>query len=56
MLVALAAAVLGAVFVETVRMRGRASGDVALAIIFYGGIAGGVVLISKAPGGSAAPP
>ena len=54
MLVALAAAVLGAVFVETVRMRGRASGDIALAIIFYGGIAGGVVLISKAPGGSAA--
>jgi zinc transport system permease protein len=53
-LVALAAAVLGAVFVETVRMRGRASGDIALAIIFYGGIAGGVVLISKAPGGSAA--
>lgn len=53
-LVALAAAILGAVFVETVRMRGRASGDVALAIIFYGGIAGGVVLISKAPGGSAA--
>ncbi len=53
-LVALAAAILGAVFVEAVRLRGRASGDVALALIFYGGIAGGVVLISKAPGGSAA--
>ncbi len=51
---ALAAAVVAAVVIELVRARGRTSGDVALAIIFYGGIAGGVVLISLAPSGSAA--
>ncbi|MCU0266033.1 MAG: metal ABC transporter permease [Actinomycetia bacterium] len=53
-LVALVVAVLGAVAIEVVRARGRTSADVALAILFYGGIAGGVVLISKAPGGTAA--
>jgi zinc transport system permease protein len=37
-------AILGAVVVELVRERGKASGDVALAILFYGGISGGVVL------------
>jgi len=52
--VALAVAVLGAVAIELVRDSGRTSADVALAILFYGGIAGGVVLISKAPGGTAA--
>ena len=31
---------------------GRTSGDVALAVLFYGGIAGGVVVISQAPGGT----
>lgn len=51
---ALVAAVAAAVVVELVRARGRTSGDVVLAIIFYGGIAGGVVLISFAPSGSAA--
>lgn len=51
---ALVAAVAAAVVIELVRARGRTSGDVALAIIFYGGIAGGVVLISLAPSGSAA--
>lgn len=51
---ALAAALAGAVAIELVRIRGRTSGDVALAILFYGGIAAGVVLISRAPGGSAA--
>lgn len=51
--VALVAATAGAVAVELVRARGRTSGDVALAIMFYGGIAGGVVLISKAPDGQA---
>lgn len=35
---------LGAVAVEVIRSRGRASGDVALALLFYGGIAGGVFL------------
>lgn len=52
--VALAAAAAGAVTIELLRERGRTSSDLALAIMFYGGIAGGVVLIAKAPGGSAA--
>ena len=51
---ALVAAVAGAVVIELVRARGRTSGDVALAILFYGGIAGGVVLLSKAPQGTPA--
>jgi len=50
---ALVAAVLGAVLIELVRARGRTSGDVALAVLFYGGIAGGVVLLSLAPSGQA---
>lgn len=49
---ALVAAVAGAVAIELIRGRGRTSGDVALAVLFYGGIAGGVVLISQAPGGT----
>lgn len=53
-LTALAAAVAGAVVIELVRARGRTSGDVALAIMFYGGIAAGVVIISRAPGGTPA--
>jgi zinc transport system permease protein len=36
---------LGAVGVELVRQRGRTSGDLALALLFYGGIAGGVMLV-----------
>lgn len=48
---ALVAAVAGAVLIELVRARGRTSGDVALAVLFYGGIAGGVVLLSLAPRG-----
>lgn len=51
-LTALLAAVAGAVVIELVRARGRTSGDVALAIMFYGGIAAGVVIISGAPGGT----
>lgn len=50
---ALVAAVLGATLIELVRARGRTSGDVALAVLFYGGIAGGVVLLSLAPQGRA---
>ena len=53
-LTALAAAVAGAIGIELVRARGRTSGDVALAIMFYGGIAAGVVLLSRAPGGTPA--
>ncbi|MFC4584774.1 metal ABC transporter permease [Sphaerisporangium corydalis] len=51
-LTAVAVAVLGAVAIELVRARGRTTGDVALALMFYGGIAGGVLLIGLAPGGS----
>lgn len=35
----------GAVAVELVRERGRTSGDIALALLFYGGISGGVFLV-----------
>ena len=35
----------GAIAVELVRERGRTSGDLALAVLFYGGIAGGVLLV-----------
>ncbi|ADD41744.1 metal ABC transporter permease [Stackebrandtia nassauensis] len=41
---------LGAVAVEVIRTRGRASGDVALALLFYGGIAGGVFITSLVSG------
>ncbi len=53
-LTALVAAVAGAVVIELVRASGRTSGDVVLAIMFYGGIAAGVVIISRAPGGTPA--
>ena len=51
---ALVFAVLAAVGIELVRARGRTSGDVALAVMFYGGIALGVVVIGKSEGGSGA--
>ncbi|MEU7853922.1 metal ABC transporter permease [Nonomuraea sp. NPDC049141] len=51
-LTAVAVSVIGAVAIELVRARGRTSGDVALALLFYGGIAGGVMLMGIAPGGS----
>ena len=51
--VALVAAAAGAVIIELLRNRGRTTSDLALAIMFYGGIAGGVVIIAKAPGESA---
>ncbi|MCW2500395.1 MAG: hypothetical protein JWN87_2071 [Frankiales bacterium] len=51
-LTAIVVAIAGAVAIELVRERGRASGDVALALLFYGGIAGGVLLIGLAPGGT----
>jgi len=50
---AVAAAVVGSVVIELVRERGRTSGDLALAIMFYGGIAGGVLLIKLAGGTNA---
>jgi zinc transport system permease protein len=51
-LTAVIVAIAGAVAIELVRARGRTSGDVALALLFYGGIAGGVMLMAIAPGGS----
>ncbi|WP_026460806.1 metal ABC transporter permease [Schaalia suimastitidis] len=50
---ALIISLLGALAIEWVRHSGRASGDVALAMLFYGGIAGGVLLIGLAGGTSA---
>ncbi len=50
---ALAVALGGAIVIEFVRARSRAAADVALALLFYGGIAGGVLLGSLS-GGSAA--
>jgi zinc transport system permease protein len=54
LLTALVAAALGAVVIELIRERGKAAGDVALALLFYGGIAGGVFLasLSSVSGGS----
>ena len=48
MLTAVVVAVIGALAIELIRARGRTSGDVALALLFYGGIAGGVLLIGMA--------
>jgi zinc transport system permease protein len=53
-LTALVTAVAGALAIELIRARGRTSGDIALAVLFYGGIAGGVVVIGLAEGGSTA--
>lgn len=53
-LTAIVVAILGAVTIELIRERGRTTGDVALALLFYGGIAGGVLLIGLSPGGSSA--
>ena len=47
-LTALVAAVLGGVAIELLRSRGGAAGDQALAIVFYTGIALGVVLVAEA--------
>ena len=44
-LTAVIVAAVGAVGVELIRERGRTSGDLALAMLFYGGVAGGVVLV-----------
>jgi zinc transport system permease protein len=51
---ALVVAVLGALAIEWLRSRGRTSGDLALALWFYGGIAAGVVLASRAGSGGLA--
>ncbi|MFF5359608.1 metal ABC transporter permease [Streptomyces scabiei] len=44
--------VVGAVLMELIRWYGKTRGDIALAMLFYGGMAGGVMLINLAPGGT----
>jgi zinc transport system permease protein len=44
---ALLVAVIAALVIEYLRTRGSATGDLALALVFYGGIAAGVVLASR---------
>lgn len=50
---ALIVATLGAVIIELLRERGRTTSDVALALIFYGGIAGGLLLTKLADASTA---
>ncbi|MET8407214.1 metal ABC transporter permease [Streptomyces sp. NPDC005195] len=50
---ATAVSVLGAVLMELIRWYGRTRGDIALAMLFYGGMAGGVMLTSLAGGTTA---
>nr|WP_240641446.1 metal ABC transporter permease [Nocardioides ferulae] len=49
---AVAVAVLGAVAIEAIRDRGHTSGDLALALLFYGGLAGGVMITGLAEQGA----
>ncbi|TXS35786.1 metal ABC transporter permease [Streptomyces sp. OR43] len=49
---ATAVAVVGAVTMELIRWYGRTRGDIALAMLFYGGMAGGVLLINLSDTGS----
>ena len=50
-LTAVVVAILGALLIELIRSTGKATGDVALALLFYGGIAGGLMLVSLAGNG-----
>ena len=50
---AVGVAVLGAVLMEVIRERGHTNGDVALALLFYGGLAGGVLITGIAGQGAA---
>jgi zinc transport system permease protein len=45
---AIVVAIIGGIIIETVRNTGRASTDVALALLFYGGIAAGVMITGLA--------
>ncbi len=45
---AVAVAIIGAVAIEVIRERGHTNGDVALALLFYGGLAGGVLITGLA--------
>lgn len=49
---AVVVAVLGAIVIELVRERGRTNGDVALALLFYGGLATGVLVTGIAGEGA----
>lgn len=49
---AVAVSALGAVLMELIRWYGKTRGDLALAMLFYGGMAGGVLLINLSPTGS----
>ncbi len=49
---AVVVAVLGALVIEVVREVGRTNGDVALALLFYGGLAGGVLITGLAGQGA----
>ncbi|MBK8469196.1 MAG: metal ABC transporter permease [Actinomycetales bacterium] len=51
---ALVCAIVAAVVIELIRTSGTTHGDVALALIFYGGIAASVVIIAKSPRGTPA--
>ncbi|HNM97695.1 MAG TPA: metal ABC transporter permease [Marmoricola sp.] len=53
-LTAIVVAIAGALAIELIRASGKATGDVALALLFYGGIAGGLVLAAQAGNGAAA--
>lgn len=41
-------AIAGAILIEVIRERGHANGDVALALLFYGGLAGGLLITGLA--------
>ena len=49
---ALVVAIIGALLLEWIRSRQHATGDLALALIFYGGIAAGIVMLSKSGAGN----
>ncbi|GAA2350119.1 metal ABC transporter permease [Streptomyces cuspidosporus] len=49
---AVAVSALGAILMELIRSYGKTRGDLALAMLFYGGMAGGVLLINLSPTGS----
>ena len=52
--IAVVVCVVGAIIVEVLRQQGKASGDVGLAILFYGGLAAGVLMSGIAGAGTGA--
>ncbi|MDR1449998.1 MAG: metal ABC transporter permease [Propionibacteriaceae bacterium] len=50
--VAVAVCVAGALLIEVLRQRGKATGDIGLAVLFYGGLAAGVLMASAAGQGA----